>query len=617
MDAHLLRRIGLELAGQLLGARIETVYRPVDAVFSFKISKPARRPYLLVRHGADAVCLLCLQKPDNPPTPDAVAMRLRKYLSGRRICGVWLDWEHNALCLEFAPGKTSGRAPAPLPPVPLNRTGEVGPATGVGLSAAAGSAAADTAEATDNTAAPTAANPAGALTTAADNPATAATVAPLQAGLFLCLDQRHGPRLAAALPECSEPLHRPAPRPWEIRAALAALNTPDVPAPGAPAEAADATQTRRRFPFLTPRLRATLAGFSDPADALALLADLEGAAGGIFAYGPPPPGPNQSGASAPAAWPYLCAWPLPAPPAHSRPERVYSSALEALEAEITLPFFNRLHRDRTDAATRELKRAEQRARRALDRLDAEEQRLQALSRLKADALLLQAALYQLDKTARPAAITLPDPAGGQHEIRLNPDKSILENMEQMFKQAAKAARGFPHVQRRRAELERTLQELKRENPQLLPTAETRPGTAALPAKSRRDAAGTMRATGAPGTSGQAISRFQSPAGLTVLRGKNAKGNRDCLKLAAPYDLWLHAEGGPSAHVIIKLPHPAFVVPEADLEMAARLVAAKSWQREAGRATIICTPARYVHAIKGAPHGTVKVERIWRTISVSL
>ena len=88
-------------------------------------------------------------------------------------------------------------------------------------------------------------------------------------------------------------------------------------------------------------------------------------------------------------------------------------------------------------------------------------------------------------------------------------------------------------------------------------------------------------------------------------------------MAAPHDLWLHAEGGPGAHVIIKLPHAAYIPQEDDLEMAARLAAEKSWQRDDSRAKVICAMARDVHPIKGAPHGAVRVDRLLRTISVRL
>lgn len=41
-------------------------------------------------------------------------MRLRKYLTGRRINGLWFNWQKPALCISFAPrGAVQSRGTAP------------------------------------------------------------------------------------------------------------------------------------------------------------------------------------------------------------------------------------------------------------------------------------------------------------------------------------------------------------------------------------------------------------------------------------------------------------------------------------------------------------------------
>ncbi|MBQ4133742.1 MAG: DUF814 domain-containing protein [Desulfovibrionaceae bacterium] len=580
MESHVLRRVGLELAPQLIGARIETIYRPSASVYTFKISKPSLRPCLLIRFGADAVCLPALQKPDNPASPDAPTMRLRKYLCGLRISGIWLDWKANALWLGFYPRK-------PIAPHPPSRN------------------------------------------SAEEN-------------LFLCLNMRLGPHIYSRLPENVEPLHTGSAVTWDIKAAISSLadyeekqssrrkdNLPlaNIHSPkGQTDEAAQSDPQHghedkpwEKFPFLTPLLRETLIGFADPADALALLADLETAAGDIFVYARPSP----SSVALHPLLPRISAWPLPPRISRGAMEQVYSSVLEALETEFTETFFNVIHREKVKEISSSLARDKKRILRALAKIDEEEKRLLLFSRLKETALLIQANLYDLDKNARLHTLKLADHSGKIHDVNLDPLKTITENMEHMFEKAAKAARGFPHLERRRAELQNALRTIEGENPDMRPpslravaekSGSTAERTGAVRAKTQFE---KKKAGKNVAASDSEVACFQSPSGLLLLRGKNAKGNREVLKLASPYDIWLHAEGGPSAHLIIKLPHAACPVPQEDMEMAARLVAEKSWQRDDSRATIICALAKNVHAPKGAPHGAVKVEKILQTITVNL
>ncbi len=46
-----------------------------------------------------------------------------------------------------------------------------------------------------------------------------------------------------------------------------------------------------------------------------------------------------------------------------------------------------------------------------------------------------------------------------------------------------------------------------------------------------------------------------------------RGNQAVRKLAKPWDIWLHVESGPGAHVIIRRKHPGDIVPDATLEEA--------------------------------------------------
>jgi hypothetical protein len=114
-----------------------------------------------------------------------------------------------------------------------------------------------------------------------------------------------------------------------------------------------------------------------------------------------------------------------------------------------------------------------------------------------------------------------------------------------------------------------------------------------------------------------VARLVSSDGFLLLRGKNARGNRRLLKMGRPYDLWLHVEDGPGAHLIIRLSHAAEEPPAGTLREAAILAGEKSWQRYTARARVMVARLRHVHAVKGAEPGTVRVDRIEQRLCVSL
>ena len=86
-------------------------------------------------------------------------------------------------------------------------------------------------------------------------------------------------------------------------------------------------------------------------------------------------------------------------------------------------------------------------------------------------------------------------------------------------------------------------------------------------------------------------------------------------MAAPHDLWLHAQNGPSAHTLLRRAHALVDVPEADLTQAAVLTALKSAWKDDFRAEIMVALARDVRPLKGGAPGQVLVDKILRTLIV--
>jgi predicted ribosome quality control (RQC) complex YloA/Tae2 family protein len=103
-------------------------------------------------------------------------------------------------------------------------------------------------------------------------------------------------------------------------------------------------------------------------------------------------------------------------------------------------------------------------------------------------------------------------------------------------------------------------------------------------------------------------------GWEIFVGKSAAGNDHLTtKLARPDDLWLHAEGLPGSHVLIRNPQKT-EIPSDILVKAASLAAAHSRGKSADKVPVTYTPARFVRKPKGAKPGLVTLSRR-RTIMV--
>ena len=96
-------------------------------------------------------------------------------------------------------------------------------------------------------------------------------------------------------------------------------------------------------------------------------------------------------------------------------------------------------------------------------------------------------------------------------------------------------------------------------------------------------------------------------GWEILVGKSAAGNDHLtMKIARPDDLWLHAEGMPGSHVIVRNPN-AGVIPPDVLVKAAALAAFHSKGRNAGKVPVTYTRAGLVKKPKGAKPGLVMLQ----------
>jgi len=289
-------------------------------------------------------------------------------------------------------------------------------------------------------------------------------------------------------------------------------------------------------------------------------------------------------------------------------EEIFLSALDAANAYGERTLFPMLEIEEDKPQQTILKRARKKLKRNLARLDEEEARLNALAAEQIKAEALQAELYRFKDEEGLEEITVTHPEHGEMIVSLNPHLSPTENMEKYFKLAAKAQRGFPHMERRRCELLRELAQIEDGTYEIHPAMIQRDdppppsGPPSLPKRYR----------------GLAVSLFRSSDGFTIIRGKNKKANHDMLsKAASPFDYWLHAADGPSSHVILKRDHPGHEVPERTLIEAAVLCGLKSYRKDDDRAEVMYALVKDIRKVKGFNVGQVAVDKQLGTLRVEL
>jgi predicted ribosome quality control (RQC) complex YloA/Tae2 family protein len=103
--------------------------------------------------------------------------------------------------------------------------------------------------------------------------------------------------------------------------------------------------------------------------------------------------------------------------------------------------------------------------------------------------------------------------------------------------------------------------------------------------------------------------FTVEGGFTVYAGKNS-ANNDLLtfKYSKPNDLWFHARGSSGSHVILKLGSAQGAPSKKAIEQAASIAAYYSKMKNAKHVPVAMTERKFVHKPKGAPAGTVALDR---------
>ncbi len=279
------------------------------------------------------------------------------------------------------------------------------------------------------------------------------------------------------------------------------------------------------------------------------------------------------------------------------------------EAEL---FFERLiqKRDLDSLRTRLrslVKKTLSRAERRIEALSADLTASEQAGEYRKAGELLLANLHLLVRGSE--QIELKGQEGEPVLLRLDPKRSPTGNAELYFKKYKKAKNGREIIA---ARLKQAGDEASRLSPFLSDLEEADTIDALMRIQSDLAANGyppgeaRKRSDQRPGP-GPAPFRKIEYQGWDILVGKSAAGN-DYLttRIARPKDLWLHAEGLPGSHVLIRNPEARDIPPDV-FAKAASLAAFHSKGKTAGKVAVTYTLAGQVKKPKGAKPGLVMLK----------
>jgi len=205
-------------------------------------------------------------------------------------------------------------------------------------------------------------------------------------------------------------------------------------------------------------------------------------------------------------------------------------------------------------------------------------------------------------------------------IPLDPALSPVENMNRYFRLARKAKNAMEIVRKRKREVAEGVYYIETMETQL-DAARTRDEYIAV--RQELSASFSSRAN-TPSKRKDSRNITQRPIipqvetiefrGFTILIGRNNTGNDRIVKeLSSPDDLWLHTQGIPGSHVLIKRPQGK-EIPKEVIEEGARLAVLHSKAKGSSNIPVFLAEARHVSKFKGAKPGLVRIAK-YRTVNV--
>jgi predicted ribosome quality control (RQC) complex YloA/Tae2 family protein len=200
------------------------------------------------------------------------------------------------------------------------------------------------------------------------------------------------------------------------------------------------------------------------------------------------------------------------------------------------------------------------------------------------------------------------------DIPLDPAKSPVENMNRYFRLARKAKGAMEIVRRRKREVAESVYYLESLENQLA-DAQTRDDLIAVRQELSSSLAPKRKPSRKKPVAGREAPRPVAAQvetiefhGHAILIGRNNVGNDRIVKeLSASDDLWLHAQGIPGSHVLVRRP-AGKEIPKEVIEEAARLAVFHSKARGSRNVSVFLAEARHVSKFKGAKPGLVRIAK---------
>jgi predicted ribosome quality control (RQC) complex YloA/Tae2 family protein len=310
-----------------------------------------------------------------------------------------------------------------------------------------------------------------------------------------------------------------------------------------------------------------------------------------------------------AAGSSLGAYPLPI----IAPEAVTASPRGGISQALEVHYLKAVPQAREHAARTHLQSVLTRARKSLDRAQADvEKGLAESDRAPRHQLFGELILaYGHDLPQKADRLTAPDYTDARQaevEIPLDPGLTPVENAERYFRRARKGKKARDSL----AERLGTLKEERAEVGRLLAALPDAEAEELEAARERALARGWMarqevaQEKGAERPWGRhRIREVRTPDGVLILYGENAEAN-DYLsqRVAKPSDWWIHVRGGVSAHAIIPTNNRPERIPKPAIEEAARIVARHSPGKHSSVVAVDYTLRKYVRKPRNAPPGTM-------------
>ena len=203
-----------------------------------------------------------------------------------------------------------------------------------------------------------------------------------------------------------------------------------------------------------------------------------------------------------------------------------------------------------------------------------------------------------------------DPTRPALRIPLERALSPSQNAQRYFTKAKKARTALSDTALRRAELEKEL--LQAQGLRLaFEGAESREDLKSCVAdhRSQLKKLGISPLSGSGEEDRVPFRVFVVAGGFTVWAGKSSENN-DLLtmKHARPNDLWFHARGSGGSHVVLRFGTGKGEISKRAIEESASIAAYYSKMKNASTVPVAMTQRKYIRKPKGAPPGTVIVER---------